>query len=68
MVGLVVTPWNMPVGRRSSHSNVSAVSRKKRQSPRCGGVKEDEWGSSRRNAIAIRIADLSEDDVMMQIE
>lgn len=40
-VGFVVTPWNIPRGKRSSHSDVSAVSRKSLHSPRCGGVNDE---------------------------
>jgi len=42
-VGLVVTPWNNPSGRRASHSDVSPVSRKYRHSPRWGGVNPVIW-------------------------
>lgn len=40
-VGFVVTPWNIPRGKSSSHSDVSAVSRKSLHSPRCGGVNDE---------------------------
>lgn len=58
-VGLVVTPWNNPRGRRASHSDVSPVSRKNRHSPRWGGVNPVIWfvvqhASSRKLIIVLR--------------
>lgn len=50
-VGLVVMPWNIPRGRRDSHSVSTAVSRKRRLVPRfgfrvdvCGIIDSDDVG------------------------
>ena len=53
-VGFVVTPWNIPRGKRSSHSDVSAVSRKNLHSPRCGGVNDIELWILQSNTAAVR--------------